>query len=49
MEITHPGGHTAVIHGKDVAPYESVLQRLDRVALSSSDTRTIIDELLKGL
>lgn len=36
------------VHGKDVAPYESVLQRLDRVALSSSDTRRIITEIREG-
>ncbi len=37
------------LHGKEVAPYESILQRLDKVALSPSDTRTIITELMKGL
>jgi len=37
------------VHGKDVGPYESIIRRLDRVALSPSDTRTIITELMKGL
>jgi hypothetical protein len=36
------------VHGKDVAPYESIIRRLDRVALSSRDTRTIITDLMKG-
>lgn len=35
------------VHGKDVAPYESILQRLDRVALSPGDTRTIITGLME--
>lgn len=37
------------VHGKDVAPYESILQRLDRVALSPSDTRSIIRKVMEGL
>lgn len=37
------------LHGKDVAPYESILHRLDRVALSPGDTRRIIGELMEGL
>jgi hypothetical protein len=36
------------VHGKDVDPYESILQRLDRVALSPGDTRTIISDLMEG-
>jgi hypothetical protein len=37
------------VHGKDVAPYESILQRLGRVALSPGDTRRIIAEVMEGL
>jgi Domain of unknown function (DUF5753)/Helix-turn-helix domain len=37
------------VHGKDVAPYESILQRLQRLALSPGDTRTIVTELMEGL
>jgi hypothetical protein len=37
------------MHGKDVAPYESILQRLGSLALSPSDTRTIITELKEGI
>lgn len=37
------------VHGKDVDPYESVLRRLDKAALSLGDTRTIISELMEGL
>lgn len=36
------------VHGKDVDNFESLLRRLDRVALSPSDTRTIITELMEG-
>jgi hypothetical protein len=36
------------VHGKDVAPYEAIIRRLDDVALSPGDTRTIITELMKG-
>lgn len=37
------------VHGKDVAPYGSIIQRLDRVALSPHDTRSIIREVMEGL
>lgn len=37
------------VHGKDVAPYESILQRLEHVSLSRSDTRRIITEVMEGL
>jgi hypothetical protein len=37
------------IHDEDVAPYTAVLERLDRVALSQSDSRKLIDGLMKGL
>lgn len=37
------------VHGKDVGNFESVLQRLDQVALSPGDTRTIITDVLEGL
>lgn len=36
------------VHGKDITPYESIVQRLERVALSPGDTRTIITELMEG-
>lgn len=37
------------VHGKDVAPYESILERLDRVALSPGDARRIITDVMEGL
>lgn len=37
------------IHDKEVAQYESIVQRLGRVALSPGDTRRIITELVEGL
>jgi hypothetical protein len=36
------------VHDKDILPYESILQRLDKLALSPGDTRTIISELMEG-
>lgn len=37
------------IHDQDVAPYTAVLERLDQVALSQSDSRKLIGGLMKGL
>lgn len=37
------------VHEQDVAPYSELLGRLDRVALSQSDSRKLMDDLLKGL
>ena len=37
------------VHGKDVANFESLLQRLDRTALSLGDSTTIITKLMEGL
>ncbi|WP_143229863.1 DUF5753 domain-containing protein [Actinophytocola xanthii] len=36
------------IHDKEVRPYEVVLQRLDQVAFSQSDTRTLLQRQVKG-
>jgi Domain of unknown function (DUF5753) len=36
------------VHGKDVVPYETILQRLDDVSLSQGDSRTIFMELMEG-
>lgn len=37
------------IHDRDVAPYTSTLERLEHVALSQSDSRKLLNELMKGL
>jgi hypothetical protein len=37
------------VHGKDVINFESLLERLDRAALSRGESTTIITELMKGL
>jgi hypothetical protein len=36
------------VHGRDVANFESLLERLDTVALSQGDSTTIITELMEG-
>jgi hypothetical protein len=37
------------VHGQAVVNFESLLERLDRVALSRGDSTTIITELMEGL
>jgi hypothetical protein len=37
------------VHGRDVTSFESLLERLDRAALSRGESTTIISELMKGL
>jgi len=37
------------VHNQDVANFESLLARLDHVALSRGDSSTIITELMEGL
>jgi transcriptional regulator with XRE-family HTH domain len=37
------------LHDRDVAPYTAALKRLDRAALSQSESRKLIGELAKGL
>lgn len=37
------------VHGQAVANFESLLERLDRVALSRGDSTTLITELMEGL
>lgn len=37
------------VHDRDVANFESLLQRLDQVALSRGESSTIITELMKGM
>ena len=37
------------VHDQDVAPFTTILKRLDRVALSQGDSRKLIAGLMKGL
>lgn len=37
------------VHDQDVAPYTQMLSRLDRAALSQSDSRKLVSNLLEGL
>jgi hypothetical protein len=36
------------LHDQEVAPYTSTLERMDRAALSQRDSRTLLNELVKG-
>jgi hypothetical protein len=47
VELTSSGAF--YIHGDDVVPYTRDLDRLDRIALSQTKSRTIMTEWMKGL
>lgn len=51
VHVELAGGNTGAfyVHGQDVTNFESLLGRLDKVALSRRESTTIITDLMEGL